>query len=88
MKLQPVGRALLVQLIEKENKRKLILTTRDDSEPRQATVLGVGDKVEAPIKEGDILLLAPYSGAQITGGTEESPYLIIAEKEVLGILRE
>jgi co-chaperonin GroES (HSP10) len=88
MKLQPIGRALLVQLKPQEKKTSLILTTRDDSEPKLATVLGVGDKVEAPIHEGDVVLLVPYCGAQIAGGTEESPYLIIAEKEILGILRE
>ena len=88
MQLQPVGRALLVQLKAPENKSKLILTaTRDDGEPRQATVLGVGDKVEAPISKGDEILLVPYCGARVAGGSEESPYLIVAEKEVLGILR-
>lgn len=88
MKLQPVGRALLVQLIAPEKKSSIILTTKDESEPRKALVLGVGDKVESPIKEMDIVLVAPYCGAKISGGDDETPYLIIAEKEVLGIIKD
>lgn len=87
MKLQPVGRSLLVKLKEPERKSVLLLSRQLD-EPMQAIVEGVGEKVEAPIKEGDIVLLFPYAGSKITPDKEESPYLIIGEKDVIGIVRE
>jgi co-chaperonin GroES (HSP10) len=79
---------LLVQMKPEEKKSSIILTTRDQSEPRIAVVLGVGDKVEAPIKEGDRLLLVPYCGIQVAGGDDEAPYLIVGEKEILGIIKD
>jgi co-chaperonin GroES (HSP10) len=87
MRLQPIGRSLVVQIKHAEKKGLLILARQDD-EPRQARVMGVGDKVEAPIKVGDLVLLAPYSGNKIAGGNEDEPYMLIGEKEILGILRD
>ena len=86
MKLQPVGLALLVKLMQPV-KKQLIIQPRDDSEPRSAEVVGIGEKVEMPVKEGEFVLLAPYSGMKGVGGTDEEPYLLVAEKDVLGILR-
>lgn len=87
MKLQPIGRSLIVQVQKVEKKSVLILSSQSD-EPLQARVVGVGDKVEAPIKEGDLVLLAPYAGNKVMGGTETEPYLLLSEKEILGILRD
>lgn len=87
MKLQPVGRSLLVKLKEPERKSVLLLTRQLD-EPMHAVVEGVGERVEAPIKEGDTVLLFPYAGAKITPDKEESPYLIVGEKDIIGIVRE
>lgn len=86
MRLQPIGRSLVVQIKAKEKKGMLIYTTQD--EPIEAWVRAVGEKVEAPIKEGDLILLAPYAGSKMKGGTEDEPYMLIGEKEVLGILRD
>jgi co-chaperonin GroES (HSP10) len=87
MKLQPVGRSLLVY-IKKKEKKSLLITPDDASEMRQAVVVGVGEKVEAPVKEGDTVLLAAYCGVNRVAGTDEEPYFIIAEKEILGIVKE
>jgi len=87
MKLQPVGRSLLVCVRKKKSKFGLLLP-EDHSEPQHAEVIGVGEKVEMPVKEGDMVLLAPYDGLKGVGGDDEAPYLLVAEKEVLGILKE
>lgn len=87
MRLHPIGRSLVVQM-KKQDKRGVIIMQRDLSEPIEATVMGIGEKVEAPIHEGDLVLIAPYCGSKISGGTEDEPYLLIGEKEVLGILKE
>ena len=65
-----------------------MIVPKQGSDPRQALVKSVGDKVESPIKEGDLVLLFPYAGSRVDGGTEEEPYWLIAEKEIVGILRE
>lgn len=89
MRLQPIGRSLVVQIkaTEKKSRGILLLSTQDD-QPKEAIVLGVGDKVEAPVKVGDMILLAPYCGSKIDGGKEDEPYMLVGEKEILGILRE
>ena len=85
MRLQPIGRSLVVQIKQDEKKGLLLIPNTGD--PVQGIVMGIGEKVEAPIKEGDRLLLAPYCGSKINGGTEDEPYMLIGEKEILGILR-
>lgn len=87
MKLVPVGRSLLVQIRAPE-KKSVLLIARQSDEPLQADVIGVGEKVEFPIKTGDIVLLFPYAGTKITGGTDDAPYLIIGEKDVIGVLKD
>ena len=87
MKLQPIGRSLLVQVKPSEKKGMLLIAVQAD-EPLQARVLCVGEKVEAPIKEGDLVLLSPYAGSKINGGSEDEPYMLVGEKEILGILRD
>jgi len=87
MRLQPIGRSLIVQMKAREKKGILIVAMQND-EPLQAIVMGIGEKVEAPIKEGDLVLLAPYAGSKVKGGTEDEPYMLIGEKEILGILRD
>jgi co-chaperonin GroES (HSP10) len=87
MKLQPVGRALLVQFKEEERKG-VILVTRQQDEPMQATIIGVGEKCELPIKEGDCVLLMPYCGMKAVGGSKDAPYMIVGEKDVIGILKD
>ncbi len=87
MKVQPVGRSLLVCVRKKKSKHGLLLP-EDHSDPQHAQVIGVGEKVEMPVKEGDMVLVSPYAGMKGVGGDDEAPYLLIAEKEVLGILIE
>lgn len=87
MRLHPIGRSLVVQVKDRE-KKGLLLMPRMDDEAREAWVKAVGDKVESPIKEGDLVLLAPYCGSKIAGGSDSEPYFLVGEKEILGILRD
>ena len=87
MRLYPIGRSLVVQ-VKAPEKKGFLLISRDPNDPMQAVVKCIGDKVEAPIKEGDLVLVAPYGGSKVAGGSEDEPYYLIAEKEVLGILRD
>ncbi len=86
MKLQPVGRSLVVKVKQSE-KKSIIIQSRDDSEPRPAEVIALGEKVEMPVSVGDVVLLVPYCGMKGVGGTDEEPYLLVGEKDVLGIIR-
>lgn len=67
-------------------KKSVLLLSRQSDEPMQAIILAVGDKVESPLFVGDMVLLGAFAGHKMTGGTDDEPYLLLSEKEVLGIL--
>ena len=81
MQLKPTGRRLLIQKMEKE-KTGFIIVDRHD-ETYTAKVISIGDKSEIPAKEGDTLLLVPYSGLS---PVKNSEYLIVNDNDVLGIV--
>lgn len=83
MKLQPVGKNLLIKEMKEEKKSVLIYTPQND-EPRQVEIVGVGEKVEIPVKEGDFVLVRPYAGQQLSEGGE---YLILSENDIVGVMR-
>lgn len=81
MQLKPIGKRILIQKMEKE-KTGLIIVDRHD-EAYTAKVISIGDKSEIPAKEGDTLLLVPYSGLS---PVKNSEYLIVNDNDVLGIV--
>lgn len=85
MQLVPVGKRILVKFQAPE-KKGVILMTKQEGELIKCEVIGVGDKVEIKIEEGNKLLLCPYSGSKVAG-SEEEPYMIINEADVIGILK-
>ena len=89
MKLQPVGRNVLVKtkLVE-EKINGLIVPGANKDEPLVCTILAHGSQCEFGIKEGDKILISPYAGAFLKGGTAEEPHKLINEKDIIGILQE
>lgn len=93
MRLQPVGRNLIVKFkkIDQDDKSPggLILPgKKSNDDPVDALVLAVGHQCEFPIKENSLVLISPYSGVPIKGGTEEEPHRLIVEKDVLAIIND
>lgn len=96
MKFIPIRDRLLVKKIEDDLKTKsgLILSEDTKERPTKGTVLAVGDGainedgklLPMVIKVGDIVLYPKYAGHPMKLNKEE--YLILEEKEILGIITE
>lgn len=89
MKLQPVGRNVLISAkIPEEKINGLIVPGANKDEPLICTIIAHGGQCEFGIKEGDKILVSPYAGAFLKGGTVEEPHKLINEKDIIGILRD
>lgn len=94
MNLKPVGRNIIVSFKKPQEQEKsvggLILPKNKNSpdEPVDATVLSIGGQCEYPVKINSIVLISPYSGIPIRGGTEDEPHRLIVEKDILAIVSE
>lgn len=96
MKFIPIRDRLLVKKIEDELKTKsgLVLSEDTKERPTKGTVLAVGDGamnedgkiLPMIVKVGDTVLYPKYAGHPVKLNKEE--YLILEEKEVLGIVTE
>lgn len=94
MSLKPVGRNLIVSFKKPQEQDKtvggLILPKNKNApdEPVDAIVINTGEQCEYPILPGDTILMSPYSGIPIRGGTEDEPHRLIVEKDILAIVSE
>lgn len=82
--LRPIGKNLLVKTIPKEKKTPLILVVDNNDEPFEAVVVEIGSKADLDIKKDDVLLLVPYCGSKIS--KEDDGYLLITERDIMGVL--
>lgn len=90
VKLQPIGKRVLVKPQEKEEKTKGGLyipdTAADDKKPSQGTVIKLGvtkKEHKFSVKEGDVVYFKKYSPEEIEVDGEK--FLIIDEEEILAV---
>lgn len=81
MKLKPIKDRIFVKP-EIEEKKGLIIV-KDDTKPTIGIVIAVGKEV-LELSEGDRIYFGKYAGSSISVNDED--YLIMDEKEVLGII--
>jgi len=91
MKLRPIGDRILVKRVESETKSAggIIIPDSAKEKPQEAEVIAVGDgklldngeRVAPPVKTGDRVLFAKYSGDEVKLDGEE--HLIIRTDEIL-----
>lgn len=81
MKLKPIKDRIFVKP-EIEEKKGLIIV-KDDTKPTIGIVVAVGKEV-LELSEGDRIYFGKYAGSSISVNDED--YLIMDEKEVLGII--
>ena len=92
--LKPVGRNIIVSFKKPKEQEKavggLIIPKNKNAldEPVDALILSIGDQCEYHIVEGNTVLISPYSGIPIRGGTEDEPHRLIVEKDILAIIWE
>ena len=85
--IEPVGRRVLVQRLEEEDKKKsgIIVPDTAKEKPQEGVVKNVAkvgkDDDPLPVKKGDKILFGKYSGTEIEYDGEE--YLILGEDDIL-----
>src|SRR5213078_2230963 len=94
MKLRPLGDRVVVKPVEREEKTKsgIVLPDTAKEKPQEGIVEAVGSgrildngtKVPMELKVGDRVLYAKYAGNEFK--VDEVEYLVISEKDVLGVL--
>ncbi|MBV8601675.1 MAG: co-chaperone GroES [Candidatus Eremiobacteraeota bacterium] len=95
MNLKPLGDRVVVEHVEQADKSAggVFLPDTAKEKPQEGKVLAVGSgrlldngtKVPMEVKVGDRILYSKYSGSEVKMDGKE--YLIISEKDVLGIVQ-
>ncbi|MBC8159978.1 MAG: co-chaperone GroES [Roseiflexaceae bacterium] len=96
-RIRPLGDRVVVKPAEREEKTKggiFLPDTASKERPMEGTVEAVGEGrrddngklIAMSVKAGDKVIFAKYSGTEFK--VEEIEYLILAEKDILGIVQE
>jgi len=96
-RIRPLGDRVVVKLVEREEKTKagiFLPDTASKERPMEGTVLAVGEGrrddngklIPMNVKVGDRVIFAKYSGTEFK--LDDVEYLILSEKDILGIVQE
>ncbi|MFO7168559.1 MAG: co-chaperone GroES [Chloroflexota bacterium] len=96
-RIRPLADRVVVKPVEREEKTKggiYLPDTATKERPMEGTVLAVGEgrldengkRVPMHVKVGDKVLFAKYSGTEYK--VDDVEYLILSEKDILGIIEE
>ena len=96
-RIRPLGDRVVVKPVEREEKTKggiFLPDTASKERPQEGTVLAAGEGrrddggklVPMNVKAGDKVLFAKYSGTEFK--VDDVEYLILSEKDILGIIQE
>jgi chaperonin GroES len=96
-RIRPLGDRVVLKPAEREEKTKagiFLPDTASKERPMEGTILAVGEGrrddagklIPMLVKAGDKVLFAKYSGTEFK--VDEIEYLILAEKDILGIIQE
>ena len=88
MKFRPVGARALLRPAEEEEKTAsgIVLPQTAKSKPQIARVIAIGGQDDGAVSEGDLVVFARYSGAEINLDGED--HLILNSDDLLGIVEE
>ncbi|OAN48356.1 MULTISPECIES: co-chaperone GroES [Chloroflexus] len=96
-RIRPLGDRVVVKPVEREEKTKtgiFLPDTASKERPMEGTVLAVGEGrrddsgklIPMSVKAGDRVIFAKYSGTEFK--LDDVEYLILSEKDILGIVQE
>jgi chaperonin GroES len=96
-RIRPLGDRVVIKPAEREEKTKggiFLPDTASKERPMEGTVLAVGEGrrddngklISMSVRAGDKVLFAKYSGTEFK--IDEIEYLILSEKDILGIVQE
>lgn len=97
IRVRPLGDRVVVKPAEREEKTKggiVLPATATKERPMEGTVLAVGEGqrddsgklIPMNVKEGDKIVFAKYGGTEFS--LDDEDYLILAEKDILGIIQD
>ncbi|PDV96572.1 co-chaperone GroES [Candidatus Chloroploca asiatica] len=95
-RIRPLGDRVVVKPMEREEKTKsgiFLPDTASKERPMEGTILAVGEGrrddsgklVPMNVRAGDKVVFAKYSGTEFK--VDEVEYLILSEKDILGIIQ-
>jgi chaperonin GroES len=94
MKIVPLGANVVVKRFDAETKTRGGIVLPDSAQPRpqQGRVLSVGDgrvladgrRATVQVSEGDRVLFAPYTGAEVSVNGDD--LLILSEADILAVV--
>ncbi|MBO9324214.1 MAG: co-chaperone GroES [Roseiflexus sp.] len=96
-RVRPLADRVVVKPVEREEKTKggiYLPDTASKERPMEGTVLAVGEgriddngkRIPMNVKPGDRVVFAKYSGTEFK--IDDVEYLILSEKDILGIIQE
>lgn len=96
-RIRPLADRVVVKPAEREERTKggiFLPDTATKERPQEGTVLAVGEGrrddsgkiIPMNVKAGDRVLFAKYGGTEFK--VDEEEYLILAEKDILGIIQQ
>jgi chaperonin GroES len=96
-RIRPLGDRVVVKPVEREEKTKtgiFLPDTASKERPMEGTVLAVGEGrrdddgklIPMSVKVGDRVIFAKYSGTEFK--LDDVEYLILSEKDILGVVQE
>lgn len=96
-RIRPLADRVVVKPLEREEKTKggiYLPDTASKERPMEGTVLAVGEgriddngkRIPMNVKPGDRVIFAKYSGTEFK--VDDVEYLILSEKDILGIIQE
>ena len=96
MNLVPLEDRVVVKLVDREDKTSsgIVLPDTAQEKPQKATVMAAGPGkydnngklMPMPVKKGDVVVFAKYSGTEVKVDGEE--YLVLRASDILGVLQE
>jgi chaperonin GroES len=96
-RIRPLADRVVIKPMEREERTKggiYLPDTASKERPMEGTILAVGEgriddngkRVPMNVKAGDRVLFAKYSGTEYK--VDDIEYLILSEKDILGIIQE
>ncbi len=94
MKLKPLGKRIVIEAVEAEEKTAsgLVLPSSAKEQPQYAEVVEISEKIlkddekKNPIKVGDKVIYSKYAGTEVKIGSRE--LIVINLKDVLAVVED
>lgn len=82
--IRPIGKRVLLRRLQEETIQKgIILPDAAKKKQDRMEVLDFGDMEDCPVIQGDIVMLAPYTGQELT--IDDETYIIAKYDDIIAV---